>query len=78
MYLKQRGEVLDNRAKHNKLQVKVVTVETAQVGRLRTIPPVHDESMPTEHESKNDLQFDPRPDLRWRQQREGEDNETAS
>ena len=30
MYLKQRGEVLDNRAKHNELQVKVGTVETAQ------------------------------------------------
>ena len=42
-----------------KLQVKVGTVETVQVDRLRTVPPVHDESMPAEHESKNDSQFDP-------------------
>ena len=36
MYLKQRGEVLDNRAKHDELQVEVGTVATAQVmlGRL--------------------------------------------
>ena len=40
-------------------RVKVGTVETAQVDRLRTVPPVHDESMPAEHESKNDSQFDP-------------------
>ena len=59
MYLKQRGEVLDNRAKHNALQVKVRTPETAQVDRLRTAPSAHGESMPTEHESKNDSQFDP-------------------
>ena len=59
MYLKQRGEVLDNRAKHNELQVKVGTVETAQVDRLRTVPTVRGESMPTENESKNDSQFDP-------------------
>ena len=59
MYLKQRGEVLDNRAKHNELQVKVGTVEIPQVDRLRTAPPVHDESMLTKHESKNDSQFDP-------------------
>ena len=59
MYLKQRGEVLDNRAKHNALQVRVGTVETAQVDRLRTAPSAHCESMPTEHESKNDSQFDP-------------------
>ena len=31
MYLKQRDEVLDNRAKHNELQVKAGTVATAQV-----------------------------------------------
>ena len=36
MYLKQRGEVLDNRAKHNELHAEVDTVATAQVmlGRL--------------------------------------------
>ena len=59
MYLKQRDEVLDNRAMHNELQFKVGTVATAQVGRLRTVPPVHGESMPTEHVSKNDSEFDP-------------------
>ena len=59
VYLKQRGEVLDNRAKHNALQDKVRTAETGQVDRLRTAPPPHGESMPTEHESKNDSQFDP-------------------
>ena len=61
---------LDNRAKHYELQVEAGTVATAQVmladslkehmSDCRTsLPPVHDEPMPTEHESKNDSQFDP-------------------